>query len=92
MSTTQKKVQCVLWLSELQCLTTVQSGFRTQHGRQPPTRNSIRFWDNKLRTTGSLLHVKPPGKARTSEENVNCIREVFQRSPRKSIRAASLQL
>jgi hypothetical protein len=30
--------------------------------------------------------------ARTSEENVNRIREAFQRSPRKSIRAANLHL
>ncbi|PSN43230.1 hypothetical protein C0J52_23979 [Blattella germanica] len=27
-----------------------------------PTRKNIRFWDNKLRTTGSLLRVKSPGK------------------------------
>jgi hypothetical protein len=38
------------------------------------------------------LSVKSYGKAQTSEENVNRIREAFQRSPRKSIRPASLQL
>jgi hypothetical protein len=45
-----------------------------------------------MRTTGSLLHVKSPGKTWISEENVNRIREVFQQNWRKSIRAASLQL
>jgi hypothetical protein len=71
MLTPQEEVQCVLWLAELQSLTVVQRRFRTQYGSQPPTRKSIQFWDNKLRTTGSLLHVK-------SEENVNRIREAFQ--------------
>jgi hypothetical protein len=70
----------------------VQCHFRIQHGRQPPIRKSIWLWENKLRTTGSLLHVKPPGETRTSEEIVNRIREAFQRSPCKSIRAASLLL
>jgi hypothetical protein len=55
-------------------------------------RKSVRFWDNKLRTTGTLLRVESPGKARTSEENVNRMREAFQRSSGKSVRAASLQL
>lgn len=82
----------MLWLAELQSVTSVQRRFRTRYGRQPPTRKSIRFWDNKLRTTGSLVRIKSPGKPRTSAENVNRIREAFQRSPRKSVRAASLQL
>jgi hypothetical protein len=68
MSTPHEQVQRVLWVPELQSLTAVQRHFRTQYGRQPPIRKSIRFWDNKLRTTGSLLRVKSPGKARTSEE------------------------
>ncbi|PNF43342.1 hypothetical protein B7P43_G14460, partial [Cryptotermes secundus] len=66
--------------------------FRTQYGHQPPTRKRILFWDNKLRTTGSLLLVKSPGKTRTSEENVNRMREAFQQSPPKSICDATLQL
>jgi hypothetical protein len=36
---------------------------------------------NKLRTTGSLLHVKSSGKTWVSEQNVSRIREAFQRSP-----------
>jgi hypothetical protein len=62
MSTPQEQVQCVLRLAELWFLTTVQCHFRTQYGHQPPTRKTIRFWDSKLRTTGSLLHAKSPGK------------------------------
>jgi hypothetical protein len=58
----------MLWLAELQPLTVVKCRFRMQYVRQPPTRKSIRFWDNKLRTISSLLHVKSPGKTQTSEE------------------------
>jgi hypothetical protein len=82
----------VLWPAELQSFMAVQRRFRPKYGREPPTRRSIRFWDDKLRTTGSLLRVTSPGKTRTSEDYVNRIRQAFQRSPRKSIRAASLQL
>jgi hypothetical protein len=92
MSTPQELVQCVLWLAELQSLMAVQRHFRMQYGHQPPTRKSIRFWDNKLSITGSMLRVKSPRKIRTSAENINLIREAFQWSPRNSIRAASLQL
>jgi hypothetical protein len=83
MSTPQEEVQCVLWLAELQSLLAVLHRFRTQYGHQPPTRKSIRLWDNKLRYTGSLLGAKSRGKARTFEENVNLIREAFQQSPNK---------
>jgi hypothetical protein len=63
--------------SELRSLTAVQRRFRTQYGRQFTIRKRIRFWDNTLRSTGSLLRVKSPGKPRTSEENGNRIREAF---------------
>ncbi|PSN50694.1 hypothetical protein C0J52_18839 [Blattella germanica] len=66
MAKVQEQVQSVLWLAELQSVTSVQRRFRTRYGCHPPTRKRIRFWDNKLRTTGSLLRVKSPGKRRTS--------------------------
>ncbi|PNF19368.1 hypothetical protein B7P43_G06344 [Cryptotermes secundus] len=92
MSTPQKQVPRLLWLAELQFLTAAQCRFGTQYGRQPPTRKSIRFWENKLRTTGSLLLIKSPGKIQTSEENVIRIKQAFQRSPRKLIHPLSLKL
>jgi hypothetical protein len=87
-----EQFQCVLWLEELPSLMPVQCRFRTQYGRQPPTRKSFLFWGNKVRTTGCLLRVQSRGNTRTSEENGSRIRKTFQRSPRKSIRVASLQL
>jgi hypothetical protein len=74
----------LLWLSS--------GRFRMQYGCQPSIRKSIWFWGNKLRTAGSLLHVKSPGKTWTSEENVSRIREAFQRSLCKSVWASSLEL
>jgi hypothetical protein len=68
MSIPQEHVQSVLWLANLHFLTVVQRRFRRHNGRQPPTRKSIRFWDNKLRSTGSLFRVKSPGRTRTSEK------------------------
>ena len=82
----------MLWLTELQFLAAVQLRFRMQYGRQPPTRKNIRFWNNKLRTTSSLLRVKSPRETWTSEENVNRFREAFQRIPCKSFRTVGLQL
>jgi hypothetical protein len=68
MSTPQEQVQCVLWLAEMQSLTAVQLCFRTQYGCQPPTQKSIRLWDNKLRTAGSLLCVKSSERHRPMEK------------------------
>jgi hypothetical protein len=89
LSTPKEEIQCMLWLAELRSLLAVQRHFRTQYGRQPHIRKSIRFWDKKLRITGSLLHAKSPWKTQTSEENVSRIRMAFERSPHKSIRAAT---
>jgi hypothetical protein len=72
MSTPQEQVQCVLWLAQLQSLMAVQHRFGVQYGSQPPIRKSIWSLDNKLTTA-----VKSPGRTRTSEENVNRIREAF---------------
>jgi hypothetical protein len=64
----QEQVQCVLWLAELQSFTAIQRRFRRQYGRQPPTRKSIRFWNNKLKTTSSLFRVKYLKKMSTALE------------------------
>ena len=49
--------------------------------------------DNQLRETGSLLYrAGKHSKRKVYDENVQRIREVFQRSPRKSMRQTSMQL
>ena len=53
----------------------------------------IMAWDAKLKQTGSLLsNSGKHAKKRVSEVNIELIRNCITRSPRKSIRKASLQL
>ena len=64
-----------------------------RHGNVP-SHNSILRWVNALRTTGSLLKTKPPGRARTARTpgNVDRVREAITRSPRRSARRHSAEL
>ena len=58
-----------------------------------PTNVSILKFYRKLRKTGSLLSIAGKHfKRKVSDENVERIREAFQRSLRKSIGQASVQL
>ncbi|PSN49662.1 hypothetical protein C0J52_24283 [Blattella germanica] len=49
-------------------------------------------WYNQLLETGSLLRRKGRGKKLAPAARVEDVRQAFQRSPRKSIRRASLEL
>lgn len=55
MWTPQKKVQCVLWLTELKSVMRVQRCVRTEWNVDPLTAKSIRQWDGTLRETGTLV-------------------------------------
>lgn len=97
MWTPQQKAFCVLSLAEHKSIIRVQRLFRRQYNLRPreavPTYVSIMKWDRQLRETGSLLsNAGKHSKRKVSDENVERIREAFQRSPRKSIRRASVQL
>jgi hypothetical protein len=58
----------VLWLAESKSMTAVQCHFRTEYRYESPAHISIWFWDNKLRTKGSLLCEKAPAKPGTTEK------------------------
>ncbi|KAJ4442648.1 hypothetical protein ANN_04237 [Periplaneta americana] len=97
MWTPQQKAFCVLSLAEHRSIIRVQRLFRRQYNLRPreavPTYVSIMKWDRQLRETGSLLsNAGKHSKRKVSDENVERIREAFQRSPRKSIRQSSVQL
>ena len=97
MWTVQQKVSCVLWLAETKSVKLVQHRFRREYNLQRhdpvPDYKRIMAWDAKLKQTGSLLsNSGKHAKKRVSEENIELIRNCFTRSPRKSIRKASLQL
>ena len=42
--------------------------------------------------TGTVFNTRRSGRLRTSEENIECVRQAFQCSPMKSIRIAARQL
>ena len=42
--------------------------------------------------TGTVFDTRRSGRSRTSEENIERVRQAFQRSPMNSIRTASRQL
>lgn len=81
-------------------VTAVQRQFRRRfnvnRNDSVPARDTILRWVNNLRTGGSIMKKKPPGRQRTvrTGENVERVREAILRSPRRSARrhAVALQI
>ncbi|PSN41049.1 hypothetical protein C0J52_24031 [Blattella germanica] len=90
--TPQEKVQCCYWLAEFKFPVTVQRRFRDKYGREAPDRHTIVQWHKHLLENGDFRRHGGGGRRRTSDENVEAIREAFTRSPRKSVKQASRQL
>ena len=91
MTTPQEKAQCVSWFIETKSDVQTQRNYRSKYGRDPPLRPSIRLWHKKFMETGTVFDTRRGGRPRTSEENIERIRQAFQRSPMKSIRTAARQ-
>ena len=92
MTTPQEKVQCVSWFIETKSDVQTQQNYRSKYERDPPSRPSIRLLHKKFMETGTVFDTRRSGQPRTSEENMECVRQAFQRSPIKSIRTAARQL
>ena len=92
MTTPQEKAQCVSWFIETKSDVQTQRNYRSKYGRDPPSRPSIRLWHKKFMETGTVFDTRRSGRPRTSEENIERVRQAFQRSPMKSIRTADRQL
>ena len=92
MATPQKEVQCVSWFIETKSDVQTQRSCRSKYGRNPPSCPSIRLWLKKFMKTGTVFDTRRSGRPRTSEENIERVRQAFQRSPMKSIRTADRQL
>ena len=91
MTTPQEKAQCVSWFIETKSDVQTQQNYRSKYGRDPPSRPSIRLWHKKFMETGTVINTRS-GRPRTFEENIERVRQAFQRSPMKSIRTAARQL
>ncbi|KAL4131917.1 hypothetical protein QTP88_009149 [Uroleucon formosanum] len=81
MSTEQRKAFCVLRIEKCESFNI-----------EPPTAQSIRRWHKTLQETGCLCKGKSSGRPRTSDENVEQIRQSFVRCPQKSVRQSSREL
>ena len=92
MTTPQEKAQCVSWLIETKSDVQTQRNYRSKYRKDPPSRPSIRLWHKKFMETGTVFDTRRSGRPRTSEENIERVRQAFQRSPMKSIRTAARQL
>ena len=92
MTTPQEKAQCVFWFIETKSDVQTQRNYRSKYGRDPPSRPSIRLLHKKFMETGTVFDTRRSGRPRTSEENIERVRQAFQRSPMKSIRTAARQV
>ena len=92
MLTIQQKVQCVLWSHKLKSSTAAQRNFRNEFEQDPPHSNNIKRWLKNFMETGSILDCKRLGRPSIDEKTVVAVLVAFHRSPRKSIRVASIVL
>ena len=65
---------------------------RARFRKDAPHRNNITRWYRKFVETGCLCKGKSPGRPRVSDDNIERVREAFQRIPRKSVARASRKL
>lgn len=68
--------------------------FNVHRNDSVPARDTILRWVNNLRTGGSIMKRKPPGRQRSvrTPENIERVRQALLRSPRRSARRQSAAL
>ncbi|VVC37581.1 Protein of unknown function DUF4817,Domain of unknown function DUF4371 [Cinara cedri] len=81
---------CVQRFNKCESAITVQRDFRRTYGTEAPTAQSIRRWHQTFQE--SLCAQKRSGRPRTSDENIERVRQSFVRTPQKSTRRAGLEL
>ena len=91
MTTPQEKAQYVSWFIETKSDVQTQRNYRSKYGRDPPSCPSIHLWHKKFMDTGTVFDTRR-WRSKTSEKNIERVRQAFQRSPIKSIRTAARQL
>jgi hypothetical protein len=71
---------------------TVQREFRTRFKKDAPHKNNVSRWYQQFVKTGCLGKGRSLGGPRVSIGNIERVREVFQRSLRKSVTRANKEL
>jgi hypothetical protein len=85
-----ERARCVFWFEQTKSATEVQSKFRTQYHKEPPSMPTIYSWYNNFIETGcSVPHAKSPGRTCVREATVQQLRGSFVRTRGKSTRRAS---
>ena len=75
--TTPEKAKCVSWFIETKSDVQTQRNYRSKNGRDPLLRPSIRLWHKKFMETGTVFDTRRSGRPRTSEENIECVKQAF---------------
>ena len=81
MTIPQEKAQCISWFIQTKSDVQTQRNYRSKYGRDRPPSPSIRLWHKKFMETGTVFDTRRSGRQRTSEENIERVRQAFQRSP-----------
>jgi len=92
MASQQEKASCVFRFEVSRSVITVQREFRARFRKDAPHRNNISRWYRQFMETGCLCKGKSPSRLRVSDDNIERVREAFQRSPRQSVARASREL
>ncbi|CAM1305684.1 Uncharacterised protein r2_g1556 [Pycnogonum litorale] len=86
-----EKAFCVLKYAQTQSNVNAQRELVRRFHNQAPTGKQIWTWHKKFQEEGCLCRKKGSGRPAVSEEMVNQVRETFSRSPKMSVRRASLE-
>jgi hypothetical protein len=70
----------------------LQREFCARRKKDAPHKDNITRWYRQFVGIGCLRKGWSPGRTRVSDDNIERVREVFQRSSRKSVSRASRQL
>ena len=87
MTTSLEKAQCVSWFIKTKSDIEAQRNFIAKYVERAPARQLIRNWHKQFVGTGTLLLKPRSGWLKTSEKGIERIRQLFSRSPTKSIRS-----
>ena len=86
MWTVHQKAQFVLWYAELKSVVAVERKWRSLHpGEKPPTDKALNRWMNQFKETGTVEKQKSTSRPRTSEEDVERIRQSCIRSHKNQL-------
>jgi len=92
MASQQRKAFCEQRFEVFRSVITVRRELRARFRKNVPHRNNITRWYRQFVEPGCLCKGKSPGRPRVSDDNIERVRETFQRSPRRSSARASREL